>query len=259
MTNGFREAAFSQLPVDSYYAALTWERFTREKRQQAETIIREVRPDFLTVENEPGTQQANTGLSFTPQAMAELVQSVLEGLDRQRTLVGAGTGTWDDLAYMQALSRTPVDYLDMHIYPVTRDFVVDRAFRIADIARRANKKLFLGEAWLYKAADRELGGAPVAAAPVLFARDVYSFWEPLDVEFLQVMAKLSRALPIDFTSFFWSRYFFGYVAYSSATRGLPPAQLFQLANRAAAANMMAAPPRLTRTGEAFQRLNRTGF
>ncbi|MDR7419382.1 MAG: hypothetical protein QN178_10785 [Armatimonadota bacterium] len=259
MTNGFREPAFSQLPVESYYAGLTWDRFKREKRQQAEAIIREVRPDFLTVENEPGTQQANTGLTFTPRSMAELVQFVLDGLDRQTTLVGAGAGTWDDPAYMQALARTPVDYLDMHVYPITRDFVVDRAFRIADVARRANKKLFLGEAWLYKAADRDLGGAPVAAAPALFARDVYGFWEPLDVEFLQVMARLSRALRIEFTNYFWSRYFFGYVEYGAATRGLPPAELFRLANRAAAANMTATPPRVTRTGEAFQRLNRGTF
>jgi len=45
MTNGFREPAFSSLPVETYYAGLTWERFKREKRQQAEVIIREVRPD----------------------------------------------------------------------------------------------------------------------------------------------------------------------------------------------------------------------
>jgi len=160
---------------------------------------------------------------------------------------------------MQGLARTPVDYLDMHIYPITRDFVVDRALRIAEIAHRAGKKLFLGEAWLYKAADRELGSAPVAAAPALFARDVYGFWEPLDVEFLTTVGKLSQALQIDFTNFFWSRYFFGYVDHSSATRGLPPTQLFRLANREAARNMMADPPRITQTGRAFQRLVTTGF
>lgn len=36
--------------------------------------------------------------------------------------------------------------------------MVDRAFRMADVARRTGKRLVLGEAWLYKARERELGG-----------------------------------------------------------------------------------------------------
>lgn len=259
MTTTFREPAFSSLPVEDHYTGLTWTRFKQEKRQMAETIIREIRPDFLTIENEPHTQQANTGLTFSVQNMTDLVQAVLAGLDRRRTLVGAGAGTWDDLAYMQNLARTPVDYLDMHIYPINRDFVTDRAFRISDIAQRANKRLFLGEAWLYKARDGELGGAPVAAAPALFARDAFSFWEPLDVEFLTVMARLAQTLGVEFANFFWARYFFGYIEYGEPTRGLPPAEVYRRANRAAAANMLANPPRLTRTGEVFRRLNRGEF
>ncbi len=223
MTTTFREPAFGSLPVEDHYTGLTWTRFTQEKRQMAETIIREIRPDFLTIENEPHTQQANTGMTFSVQSMTDLVQAVLAGLDRRRTLVGAGAGTWDDLAYMQNLARTPVDYLDMHIYPINRDFVTDRAFRISDIAQRANKRLFLGEAWLYKARDGELGGAPVAAAPALFARDAFSFWEPLDVEFVTVMARLSQTLGVEFANFFWARCFFGYIEYGEPTRGLPPA------------------------------------
>ena len=39
MTNGFREPVFSSLPVEGHYAGLTWERFKREKRLQAEMII----------------------------------------------------------------------------------------------------------------------------------------------------------------------------------------------------------------------------
>ncbi|MBI3998339.1 MAG: hypothetical protein HY355_04845 [Armatimonadetes bacterium] len=258
MTAGFREPAFSSLPVAGHYAGLTHERYRQEKRQMAETIIREIRPDYLTIENEPGTQAHNTGLSVTVQTFTDLVQHVLNGLDRRGVLVGAGAGTWDDLAYTQALARTGVDYIDMHIYPITGDFVVDRAFRIAEIARRAGKKVVLGEAWLYKARESDLRGSAVAAAPGLFARDAFSFWEPLDVEFLTVMGKLSHHMKIDFTSFFWSRYFYGYVEYSDATRRLPPVELFRLANREAARNMVATPPQPTRTGQAFQRLVRPG-
>ncbi|MDR7456733.1 MAG: hypothetical protein QN125_05545, partial [Armatimonadota bacterium] len=166
---------------------------------------------------------------------------------------------WDDVAYVEALVRLPgLDYVDLHLYPVNRDFLTDRPLRMAEIARRAGKRVVIGESWLYKARDRELAGAPVAAAPALFARDVYGFWEPLDVEFTMTMGRLSRAVGSDLTSFFWSRHFYGYVEYSEATARLQPTRLFQLANRAAVANMTADPPRLTATGEAFRRLSTGG-
>lgn len=258
MTAGFREPAFSTLPVTEYYKGLTLERYRQEKRQMAETIIREIRPDYLTIENEPGTQQENTGLPFTVQNVTEIVQHIVKGLDRSGVLVGAGAGTWDDLAYIQNLVQTPVDYIDIHIYPVNRDYLVDRAFKIGEIATRANKKLALGEAWLYKSRDQELSGRAVAAAPALFARDVFSFWEPLDIEFLTTMVKLSHYLKIDFASFFWSRYFFAYVEYNDGTRSLRPTELFRRANVEAAKNMLASPPQFTKTGLAFQRLIKTG-
>ncbi len=155
MTDGFRESAFSALPVEPYYAGLTWERYRREKRQMAETIIREIRPDYLTVQNEPGTQAHNTGLPMTVQNVTDLLEYVTRGLDKRGVLVGAGAGTWEDLAYAQSLAQIGgLDYLDMHIYPITRDYVSERAFRFAEIAQRAGKRLVLGEAWLYRPATR---------------------------------------------------------------------------------------------------------
>lgn len=225
----------------------------------AEMIIREIRPDYLTVQNEPGTQAHNTGLPMTVQRTVELLEFVLRGLDKGGVLIGAGTGTWEDLAYAQSLARLDaLDYLDMHIYPINRDYVVDRALRFAEIASRANKRLILGEAWLYKTSDQDLRGGNVAAAPGHFARDVFSFWEPLDARFVAAIVKLAQAERIEFASFFWSRYFFGYVEYSSQTAALPPGALFKMANAAAGRNMRADPPRLTQTGLMFQRLIRRG-
>lgn len=259
MTALFREPAFSHVPIEGYYATLTLDRYRTEKRQMAEAIVREIRPDFLTIENEPQTAAANTGLRITVAEFTDLIRHVTGGFDRGGVRLGAGTGTWDDVAYVEALVRLPgLDYVDLHLYPVNRDFLTDRPLRMAEIARRAGKRVVIGESWLYKARDRELAGAPVAAAPALFARDVYGFWEPLDVEFTMTMGRLSRAVGSDLTSFFWSRHFYGYVEYSEATARLQPTRLFQLANRAAVANMTAHPPRLTATGEAFRRLSTGG-
>lgn len=255
MTPGFKPSALSALPVEPYYATLTLERYKHEKRQMAETIIREIRPDYLTIENEPRTAQENTGLPFTVQNFTEIVQYILDGLDRAGVLVGAGAGTWDNLAYIESLAQnTSVDYIDMHIYPVNFDFLIDKTVKIAEIAKRYNKKLVLGEAWLYKSRDADLVGPAVAAAPGLYARDVFSFWEPLDTKFVETVWKLAHHLKVDFASFFWMRYFFGYVEYNERTKNLAPDELFQLANLEAAKNMLQNPPKLTQTGLTFQRL-----
>lgn len=225
----------------------------------AETIIREVRPDLLTLQNEPGTQAHNTGLPMKVQNVADLLEFMTRGLDKRGVLVGAGAGTWEDPAYAQSMAKIgALDYLDMHVYPINRDFLADRAFQFAAVARAANKRLVLGEAWLYKTRDQELRGDNVAASPGNFARDVFSFWEPLDARFVAAIGRLARSERVDFASFFWSRYFFGYVDYGPATAGLPPAQLFRLANQAAARSMAADPPRLTQTGLALQQLIKSG-
>lgn len=255
MGPAFKPSALGALPVQSYYASLTFQRYKHEKRQMAETIIREIRPDFLTIENEPHTAWENTGLPFTVATFTEVVRTVLDGLDRSGVLVGAGAGTWDGLAYFESLARsTTVDYLDLHLYPINFDFLLDRPFRIAELAERYGKRLILGEAWLYKARDWELLVPALVTATELFSRDVFSFWEPLDVRFVEVVGKLAHALRLELASFFWMRYFFGYVEYTAATKGLSASELFLLANQAAVQNMLRDPPRLTRTGEAFHRL-----
>src|SRR3989304_5463017 len=71
---GSRGPCFRARRGEPYYAGLTWERYRREKRQMAETIIREIRPDYLTVQNEPGTQAHNTGLPMTVQNVTDLLE-----------------------------------------------------------------------------------------------------------------------------------------------------------------------------------------
>ena len=48
-TTVFREPEFSEVRVD--YSGLKIERYRQEKRQMVETILREIRPDFLTIDN----------------------------------------------------------------------------------------------------------------------------------------------------------------------------------------------------------------
>lgn len=61
----FTSPVFAKLPVKDWYQGLTKERYCREKRQMIETIINELGPDYLALEEEPTTQHANLGLSYT--------------------------------------------------------------------------------------------------------------------------------------------------------------------------------------------------
>ena len=251
-TTVFPNPEISGLGVD--YAGLTLEEYTSGKRSMAETIIRELAPDYLTVENEPGTQQANTGLDFTVANQTAVVNGVLSGLDRAGTRVGAGAGSWDDLAYFESLAaNTDLDYLDVHFYPIQGDLVLDRAERIAETARAAGKGLAVSECWLYKAASSELsqGQTPATAADI-FARDAFSFWAPLDREFLEAMVKLSRYLELEFMSPFWMQYLFAYLDYNPAMVEQGYAWVQELSANSARINIQAG--NLSSTGEAYRDL-----
>ncbi|NPV58555.1 MAG: hypothetical protein HPY75_02690 [Actinobacteria bacterium] len=215
-TTVFPNPEISGLGVD--YAGLTLDQYISGKRAMAETIIRELAPDYLTVENEPGTQRSNTGLDLSVANQTAVVNGILSGLDRSGTRIGAGAGSWDNLAYFESLAaNTSLDYLDVHFYPIQGDLVIDRAERIAEIARSGSKDMAVSECWLYKASSAELAsGQDIATAADTFARDAYGFWAPLDQDFLEVMVKLSRHLELEFMSPFWMQYLFAYLDYDPA-------------------------------------------
>jgi len=249
-TTVFREPEFSQVRVD--YSGLNIERYKQEKRQMVETVIKEIKPDYLTVDNEPLTQQHNTGLRIPLKSYIEMIQFILKDLDRSGIRIGAGAGTWDDLSYFESLAKhTNLDYIDMHLYPIQRDFLIDRTLKIAKLAQTYDKKLSVGEAWLYKAREKEFRDLMAIQAQI-FSRDVFGFWIPLDEKYLEVMVKLSHYLRLEFCSFFWMRYLYGYVEYNQTTKNLKPLELFKQANGVAFRNIVSNTP--SPTGRTFQKL-----
>ena len=143
----FREPEFSKLKVN--YRGLTMKRFRDELGEMVAVIATDMQPDYLTLFTEPHTQSQNTGLDFTVKEFSETVRYVAKNLKHASLRVGAGAGTWDDMAYFKALARIPeLDYLDLHIYPIQRDFVMNRVMQVTAMAQRHNKSVSIGEAWL---------------------------------------------------------------------------------------------------------------
>jgi len=244
----FREPEFSRVPVD--YKGLTRDVFNAGLREMAETVIADIHPDYLTVLSEPDTLARNTGLAFSASQFAATVTSAVRGVDPGSTWLGAGAGTWIALDYFKALADIPeLNYLDLHIYPIQHGFASNRVLRATEAAKARGKRVAIGEAWLYKVSNREFGRInPVEA----FARDAYSFWQPLDERFVATVANLAHTIQAEFCSFFWMNLLYAYVDYSPETSRLAPAQLMQVSRAAAAEKILAGT--LSGTGERFKNL-----
>jgi hypothetical protein len=201
-------------------------------------ILRNLRPDYLTVVNEPDTTGVNLHRQIEPALYRELIAGILAGQERGATLIGAGAGTWSPLEYFEIAARTPgLDYIDLHIYPINRDWATGKIEQIAALAKTGGKKLACGESWLYKALAEELGGPSVINFPRVVGRDVFSFWRPFDIRFHEGMLRTGAKYDLQFVSFFWMRYYFGNVDYNTDYARYTPAMLISRANEAAGANI----------------------
>jgi hypothetical protein len=223
------------------------------EKGQIQTIITELKPDYLTVANEPDTYSALTGLKElnTPAGFTGYVSFILDGLDRGNTVVGAGTGSWSSPAFISDLaSNTSVDYIDLHIYPTSSSSTnfLDQADQMAGIAKQNGKKLAITEAWLNKERPNELGA--VAGTPAIFQRDVFGFWAPLDQKEISTVSKFARQNQMQFVSFFWADYFFAYLNYSDSLDSQPYEQVMEQENQQQSKNIV--DDMFSPTGEGYK-------
>ena len=235
-------AIFSGTPYSP--VQVDWSRYTTESfligmRDQLLLIAEEIKPDYLTITEEPTTQEALTGLIITPSSWTDFVNSVLDGIDRSNDIrVGAGMGSWEDHAYIDDVLYMPgIDYIDLHIYPLGEDGVIlDRVMDIVEEAQSYGKAVTIGECWLYKVLPEEMVIGPDIDGN-FFNRDPFSFWYPLDAYFIDNIINLADATNMEFVSFFWTRYFFAYLDYSTETSSLSVAEMNRRINQAANANV----------------------
>jgi hypothetical protein len=237
-------AIFSGTPYSTVH--VDWSQYTRDSffqglEDQLLLIATQVRPDYLTLANEPTTDAALTGFQITPAVWGAFLQDASSKVDRSSGLkVGAGTGTWEDPAFMsEAMSIPGLDYIDLHIYPLgPNGLYLDRALDYAQEAHAAGKGVTISECWLYKASPAELGNG-LGDMQKIMNRDVWSFWSPSDERFVLDMIDLADASRMDFVSFFWARNFFAYLDYASTPQDLSTQEFNQRINQASLASLQA--------------------
>ncbi|HUS82763.1 MAG TPA: hypothetical protein VM013_05850 [Dehalococcoidia bacterium] len=228
----FSGTEFSTLRVD--YSGKTPEGYLQERLDQASVVAHELRPDYLCLSEEQSTERMLTGLDITTDDYFDFLSSAPAAIEPPSGVkLGAGSGSWERPDLIQRLTQeTSLDFVDIHIYPLSSGFTdyLQVTADWASAAGAAGKEVIVGEAWLYKASEKELQSG--IGFQELVGRDVYSFWQPLDVLFMQTAAELGRATGVRYLSFFWSRYLFGYVDYDDLPPGTTGQALQQAANLA---------------------------
>jgi hypothetical protein len=227
----FANTPFS--PVTYDFSKLTFDSYKQQDRAMIETILREFKPDYLVVVAEPDTAAKLTGLrEFNDaQKTVELVNYLLDGLDRGSSKICAGTGTWTPPSFTRLLDeQTKIDCVSIHIYPIDTQFI-QNALTMANDAHANGKSVIVSEAWLYKT-DQPGAGGSIASDADIFKLDNYSFWSPLDQKFIQLMADFADKTGVDFVSLFWSPFLFSYVDYSARLESAPYSEVRQQANSA---------------------------
>jgi len=247
----------TELRLATFYRSVeTVEEYKAGRLDVATTIVREIAPDYLTLQAEPDVEESQTGQPVgSVEGAYDLVSHLVAGLWARGAFtasLGAGAGTWHDDFYELAqrqLGLPGLSYLDVHLYPINRDFLW-RALIVADAAHLAGKDIAMSETWLYKVRDAEL---PLSGSlfTELLSRDAFSFWEPLDRRFVEVLTRLAVSKRFAFISLFWSKYFFSYLDYDE-TFFFAPDQLLTLSQLASTQAMLAG--RLTGTGQTYQAL-----
>jgi hypothetical protein len=207
---------------------LTLEKYTADQARMAQIIVDELAPDYLTVMHEPDTVAELTGLSsiLTPEVAAAYVERVAGNLRRGHTQVGAGSGTWSSPEFVAAFAQDPgVDYIELHIYWIN-PWSVENGYEIARLAREHGKPVVITEAGLYKTAGDGLEGTPhVDGVAAVYRRDVFRFWEPLDVEFLEITGRFARSIDTRYISAYWTNMFFSYIDWTPETAAMSYGQL----------------------------------
>ncbi|HEU0166309.1 MAG TPA: hypothetical protein VFS62_00935 [Chloroflexota bacterium] len=219
----FANTPFSSISFS--YANTTFQATTAAYGAMAQTIVTQLQPDYLTLLSEPDVAQANSGYSefADPAGTAAFVSQVMAGLPRGSTKLGAGSGSWQPPTFVQALTPLGLDYVNLHIYPIGPQDTAN-LMGILGAADAAHLPLVMDELWLYKTADQGLG----ADSPGVFSEDAFTFWQPLDRQFLSMAAALAQRNNIIFMAPFWTSYFFAQTDYTAQTERLSFTQLSNL-------------------------------
>ena len=238
-----------------YYQSLNWQTYMSQRAELAANIAKLLQPDYLVVIAEPDTEANTTGQTNvnTVLGATQMLQGMLTAIQTAgapEVKVVAGCGTWHPLflQFIQSYVTMPLSVIDMHIYPVNKNNLPNALAAVTTI-KAAGKQPSMSEFWSYKESDADYTSH--LPYTTIYARDVYSFWGPTDISFLQTMVKFANYGDFAFLSPFWSHYFSAYIDYNTYG-GQPDTTVIQAATTAS--NQARLVGAFTPTGLAWENL-----
>jgi len=227
-------AGYPGLPLGSVsYANLTYSAYVSEDRAMIQTVITDLHPDYLNIGTETDTLQMLLHYPeiSTPQGWGTYINSLLTGLNKGTTKINVGLGSWDPIGYLYAtLNDSAIDAIDVHVYPVYGNYL-SILTQIGRLSEEYNKPIVIDEMWLHKSVMNE--GHNFDTDAQISARNLYSFWIPLDEEFLQLMSKYAQVYDVAYLSPFEATNLFAYLNYTYNSANVPFYEARQVAGRAA--------------------------
>jgi len=194
--------------------------FLKLMENEVTVIYSQIKPDYLSLLTEPETTMIRwSHLTFTADEMADWVARVAMHLKSSgaspQTLLGTGAGTWESEDFvLKFAQQKDLDYLDLHLYALRLNGS-DQVAKFAALIRkvresRPDMRVTIGETWLYKHGGEEPNGMWNKDA---YFRDNFSFWSPLDEQFLRLLLGIARKENISVIAPYFSQYFFSYYTF----------------------------------------------
>ena len=237
-----------------YFDTLTWSEYLTGRAGNALAVAQLLQPDYMTVLTEPDTEASVSGQTNvdTISGATQLVQQVLTTLGDAGVTgiqIGAGAGTWmpNYPQWVQAFTSLPLNFVDMHIYPINESYFT-AALSAADTihARNASRiERMLG----YENSERRIRRSELCRR---FFRDPFSFWQPVDTSFLQAIVNFAQYKQLAFIAPYWANYLFAYLDYN--TYGSLPQNTILTDAYTAAGNAILVGA-FTPTGHAWENMN----
>ena len=244
------------------------DRFRDERLAEALRYLEILQPEYFTILEEPDVQNIQFGLIegeflYDEQGWVDYVEHSVAGINEQApdstTFLGAGAGTWGSSFYVeQFCTIAELDYIDFHVY-LFRDTEANYYQRVLEWANyiqsnAPDKFITIGESWLYKVGAEEWNPENFDFIVEIFSRNVYSFWEPIDQQFLEIFYQIVHLEGIRVWVPFWTTHFFVYVDYDDDTvtyirENAGPRELMYYAGQQSAQPV--ADVDLTGTGETY--------
>lgn len=216
----------------NYFKSLDFATYEQLRSQHNIIVAEQIKPDYLLLQTEPDTDAVNDfrpelnnpsqDVAMITKFVNDLQSADIPGLHTSIQL-GSGAGAWQPSwqSYISGLCVIPgLDKIDTHIYNlqpnVNQIGEIAVAEKIADMAHSAGKGASISEFWAHKSdVLPQLTGGGSDPLPDIRARDMFSFWAPLDEQFLNLMGDLANYKHFDYISGFGFYNWFALTDYNS--------------------------------------------